>query len=303
MIYSQFKSIADNCKIEAILHYIKVCFIQATVEAALSFFSLESLLFYTNIFINTENEKWKQALDTSKLIFQPIFYCSLGCLVYVLFVTLMFLVIVALNVTITKNPINKTGLQMYNIIDNNFHKGFLFIHCFGAICYFILSLVLALKFIPQFYYWKNVQYVQFIFICYSSIFGLLWNILGCFGDWSIHWNKVFNCLDDQETGMNDFILKNKFINWLCYTVCHLLIVILFARMFFLILMGINPDLWGIGQDIGPIQIFSASFLVGAAIAVVILYFKTIYTLHYNPLTAGRLYITIYDFGKKMESKM
>ncbi len=300
MIYNSFKLIVDYCNIKAILHYIKMCFIQAPLEAALSFFTLESLFFYTNIFIFTKNENWKRNLDTSSLIFYPIAICTLVCLIYVLiviFLFLFFLFFIASNISKCEKSNLKIRLKMYRIIDNISKKYFLFIHCSGATIYFFLSLIMSSILTSKFHYWRNSEFVKFTFTVCGSVLGVLWNFSGYFVDRSIHWSKVFNCLGENKIRANKCILEGKFKNWFKYTIFHLFLVIVFGFLFFFILIKMNPDLWGTGEDIGPIHIFSSSFIVGSAITLIIFYFKITYMLHYNSKTSGVIYITLYDFLK------
>lgn len=283
-MYNLIKNMTHTCNLNAVYHYVKVCFIQAPAEAALSLFIIESLLIFTPYFRVSGSPL--SVSDVFPIVLSPIFFGAIVCVLYTFFVSLLFLFFINSMSKIETNDLD----YLYVQIDNESIKLFKTIHTIGFVCYcFVAAFFVYFVLNDILFIDKNLT--KAYSFAFGALFGAIWNILGFYGDRSIHWSKVFQTLGNYK---NTKIENEKLKYHAAYTLIHLIIIVSISVGLLLIISNPHDTILENGFNLANLDFLTLSFLISAATVIVNLYIKYIYRLHYDKKQAGRLYYLLND---------
>lgn len=205
IFYKWSNDVFKSCTIKNIWFYMKTNIIRAPLEASISLYLAEAWLLFTKDF--SINQETMLISDLVYIVFFPLAFSAAVCLVYSLIASIAVMSWVE---KIKKDNLkNKDIIEQYFEIDSSFSKRMGLIHILGTLCYFIISLIVAISIMNTF----SISYKVVLSLTIMGFFsGLMWNIYGYLSDRRIDWSKIFDFWDEKPmlSNKNIYIWKLRY---------------------------------------------------------------------------------------------
>lgn len=266
-----FRSISTYLNLDALLYYHKGNFIQAHLEALVTFYFSEVIIIF--LFI----EKSVDANLMMYITFVPLFLCFIVCIGYTFtlskIVTMKLLKLV--RIYAQENSVCSNLSDLYRKIDKGMKKTFFWIHVSGTFCYTVVATVSSFAFVHEA---QVNNSLPLIITVLGLAIGSAWNILGYNGDRIVDWSCLVKKLTPLSAAEKKVLYLEKFRNYKTRIFTNIIIMCFIVISTIAILaisyfknIGGTGDTW----DIPTIYLFISLFA-----AAIVLYSKQIVTHFY-----------------------
>ncbi|SHN83531.1 hypothetical protein [Desulfitobacterium chlororespirans] len=287
--FEKISLISKKCSLRDIIYYHKGNVIQAPLEALLTFYLAEMIMFVSDLFVREplSNEQMLQ------VIIVPLIFSALVCIVYSIAAILKIssrLFECIKEIDTSERIGNK---KIYDQVDNRFKDLFFKIHRWGAICYFLVSVTVACYCVYGIGINLKVPSIVFIIAVtiFGSIFGLCWNYAGFNGDRRVDWSLIILSFNRINIRQRSAIIRRKYKHFERQVTTHIIMIIFILGITAYILFFLN----GYFEKENEIKFEMYYLFASLYVMTMYLYIRFVFKHFYGRRENGsKIYINIED---------
>lgn len=220
--FEKVSLISKRCIMKEFIHYHKGNVFQAPLEALLTFYLAEMIVFVSNLFVVTP----LTSAQMLQVIFVPLIFSALVCIVY----SIAMILKISTRLFDCLQEIDKLEgiIEKYNAVDERFKDLFFRIHRLGAICYFLVSLFVSYFYLFVMNIDLKVTPITLVvsITLFGSFFGVVWNYAGFNGDRRVEWSQLLLEFSGIDAIQRTPIIKKKYKYFERQAKTHIMMIIL-----------------------------------------------------------------------------